>query len=525
MVQSYVRPDPGLDLQPYVERQVWIQSAGTVARFDGTQCIKAAAVSLSDRPATALRWLPYRPAPSQANAPERPIRQTAYEEPAAKSPGERIPAPQPIPSSGADAAAVPEPAQMPPVPDYSGDDGPDMMPGPGPAGPCGGCPQRCGPQCGCPSCRCCCPVAPYWVGVDTLLWWTRGMETPALVTSGPSASQPGYLNSPGTVILAGGGRILDGVQAGGGLQVGMWLNDCGTVGFQGDFLALGGDSYEFNAWSSGNPILARPFFDTAPTENQQNVELVAEPGVIAGNVNVAARTWFEMAGVDFRVYLGGCEHCWSSPCDPCTTNRSGWRLDMLLGYRYLRLQDRLDVTEGLTSVGGTEANPTSNSFYVQDGFATRDQFNGGEVGLLWTMHRNRWSLEVTPRLAFGTTHETVSINGSTVTTDSTGASTVSQGGLLALPTNIGNYSKNELAVVPQIGLTLGYQLTPRLQATFGYSFLYWSRVARAGDQIDFNVDDRNIPPPVTGGGPDPKFTFNQTSFWAQGLNFGLNYHW
>ena len=200
-------------------------------------------------------------------------------------------------------------------------------------------------------------------------------------------------------------------------------------------------------------------------------------------------------------------------------------LDMLLGYRYLRLQDRLDVTEGLTSVGGTETNPTSNSFYVQDGFATRDQFNGGEVGLLWTMHRNRWSLEVTPRIAFGTSHETVAINGSTVTTDSTGASTLSPGGLLALPTNIGNYSKNELAVVPQIGLTLGYQLTPRLQATFGYSFLYWSRVARAGDQIDFNVDDRNIPPPVAGGGPDPKFTFNQTSFWAQGLNFGLNYHW
>ena len=84
MVQSYVRPDPGLDLQPYVERQVWIQIAGTVVRFDGTQCIKAAAVSLSDRPATALRRLPYRPAAAQANAPERPIRQTAYEEPAAK---------------------------------------------------------------------------------------------------------------------------------------------------------------------------------------------------------------------------------------------------------------------------------------------------------------------------------------------------------------------------------------------------------------------------------------------------------
>jgi hypothetical protein len=531
-VEDYVRPEPGLDLQPYLQRQVWIESAGTVARFDGMPCVKAAAVTLGDRPATtALRWLPYHAAEAQNPAPERPVRQAAYEEPARQPQGERIPAPQPIPSSASDAApaAVPEPAQMLPVPDSVGDDGPDAMPGAGPEGCYGGCPQRCGPPCGggCSS-PCCCSVAPYWVDLRTLLWWTRGMETPPLVTTGTSASQIGALGLPGTTVLVGGGTLLDGMQVGGQLQAGLWLNHCGTVGMEGDFLALGGTSFHYRAWSNGTPILARPFMDTNPDPdfNGPEAEAVAVPLQAAGSVSVDARTWFETTGVDARFYLGGCERCWSSPCDPCTTIHSGWRADLLLGYRYLRLQDHLSVTEELTELADAK-NPNS-SFYVEDDFDTRDQFNGGEIGLRYTIHRNRWSLEATPRIAFGTTHEQVGINGYSVITAANGITNTYPGGLLAQTTNIGNYSKNELAVVPQIALTLGYQLTPRLQATFGYSFLYWSRVARAGNQIDIDVNDLYIPSGEThtiSGPADPKFAFNQTGYWAQGINFGLDYHW
>ena len=74
---------------------------------------------------------------------------------------------------------------------------------------------------------------------------------------------------------------------------------------------------------------------------------------------------------------------------------------MLLGYRFLQLGDRLGVTEELTSIGSAEG--SSSSFFVQDEFDTKSQFDGGEIGLLFTMNRNRWSLEVTPKIAFGTT--------------------------------------------------------------------------------------------------------------------------
>jgi hypothetical protein len=531
MLKAYVQPQPGLDLQPYVDRQVWIESAGTAIRRDGSRCIKAGAVSLGDRPATAaLHWLPYRQAEHQGDGLQQPVHQVAYEEPAAKAASERIPAPQPVPSSAnglPPGAMVPEPAVLPRPGDFAVEPGPGPMVNPGPDGPDmngDGCGPACGPACGRCCGRCGCPVTPYWVQLDALLWWTKGMEVPPLVTTDTATgTNAGTFLSPTVSILAGGGSILNDVQAGGRLQLGAWLNDCGTVGIQGDYLALGGDSYNFGAWSDGTPTLWRPFYDTNPGDLGPNAEQVAVPGVIAGSVSVDARTWFSMAGVDMRFNLGGCERCWSPPCDPCATMRGGWRADLLLGYRFLQLGDRLGVTEELTSIGTEEG--SSSSFFVQDEFDTKTQFDGGEIGLLFSMNRNRWSLELAPKIAFGTSFEKATVNGSTVATNANGVSTLSEGGLLAQATNIGNYSQNAFAVVPQFNLTLGYQLTARLEATFGYSFLYWSRVARAGDQIDFNVDDRNIatvPPP---GGPDPKFSFNQTSFWAQGLNFGLGYRW
>jgi len=78
-------------------------------------------------------------------------------------------------------------------------------------------------------------------------------------------------------------------------------------------------------------------------------------------------------------------------------------------------------------------------------------------------------------------------------------------------------------------LTLGYDLTPRLKATVGYTLLYWTNVARPGDQIDLNVDPRQFPPvnplqpPPPTATAQPAFALHTSDFWAQGLNVGLDY--
>ena len=87
---------------------------------------------------------------------------------------------------------------------------------------------------------------------------------------------------------------------------------------------------------------------------------------------------------------------------------------------------------------------------------------------------------------------------------------------------MGRYTQNDFAVIPELGVTLGYDITERLRATVGYSFIYWSRVARPGDQIDMAVNPSYIPnhgPPV--GAAYPQFEFNTTDLWIQGANVGL----
>ena len=73
--------------------------------------------------------------------------------------------------------------------------------------------------------------------------------------------------------------------------------------------------------------------------------------------------------------------------------------------------------------------------------------------------RNRWTLDVFPRIALGSTHSTADISGSTRTTTPAGVESTAVGGLLALSSNIGHYAEDNFAVVPELDLKLGFQFT------------------------------------------------------------------
>ena len=96
-------------------------------------------------------------------------------------------------------------------------------------------------------------------------------------------------------------------------------------------------------------------------------------------------------------------------------------------------------------------------------------------------------------------------------------------GLLVQSTNSGLHSRDVFAVVPELGVTVGYQLTARLRATFGYTFLYWSQVARPGDQIDLDVNPSQLTSDGLVGAPRPQFQWIGSDMWVQGMNFGLDY--
>ena len=106
-----------------------------------------------------------------------------------------------------------------------------------------------------------------------------------------------------------------------------------------------------------------------------------------------------------------------------------------------------------------------------------------------------------------------------------GSMTFFRGGLYALRSNIGRRQRDELAFVPEVGLNVGVQLTRHLKLFVGYSFLWISTVARAGEQIDPVINVSQFPirsgdgPLVGRARPAPKL--HGTDFWAQGLNFGM----
>ena len=292
------------------------------------------------------------------------------------------------------------------------------------------------------------------------------MHIPALVTTGQATDpRPGALGEPTTQILFGDLRILDSLRVGGRLQVGLWLNDCQTVGVEGEYLALGNQSDPFRDWSDGTPIISRPYFDVNPDPalHGQNVEKVAFPrgmtGAIAGSISVDPGTQFQSEGVRLRFTLCEGGNCSADPCcDPCG---SSFRRELIFGFRHMRLDDGLGIQEELTS---TNPSPPSgpSGFAVQDLFATRNDFDGCDLGLFFQSQSGRWSWEFLPKVALGNTHEIANISGSTITYNSAGTPSTSAGGFLAQPSNSGAHVHDGFAVVPELGATLAYQWTPRL---------------------------------------------------------------
>jgi hypothetical protein len=206
----------------------------------------------------------------------------------------------------------------------------------------------------------------------------------------------------------------------------------------------------------------------------------------------------------------------------------GFRVDVVGGYRYIGLLEQIQVYDVRTASVTPQV-----GYNIYDRFRTQNSFDGGELGLLGTWRQTRWWAEGLFKVAVGRTDERVAINGATEETIGGGAgvpggvTTQYAGGLLALATNIGQYKRQDFAWAPELGLTLGYRLTPHLNATAGYTFLYLSRVVRPNQVVDLTVNDTFIPGPgpAPGGEPYPRFAFSNTSYWAQGFNLGLDCRW
>jgi hypothetical protein len=370
----------------------------------------------------------------------------------------------------------------------------------------------------------------FWGSFEYLAWWIKDANVPPLATIGsPTDFIPGAIGQPGTAVLVGGDLDYD-TFSGVRFTNGMWFNDCRTRGVESSLFFLGQEQKTFTAASSGapgSPVIARPFIDAIT--GLPNSEIVAFPGIAAGAiaVNTSSRLW----GTDTNLL---CNLCCSggTSCDSCGPQR-GYRVDGLVGFRYLELREGLGIAESVTVlptapplIGGTLGNTNIVAF---DQFDTYNRFYGGQVGVRGEWWRDRLFVNTVAKVALGVNHQTFDIFGASILTPAgpfatPGApGTIVPGGLLTLPSNIGHFSRDRFSVVPELGVNVGYQLTDAISVFAGYTFLYWTNVARPGDQISPIVNSTQTPgsiiPPF--GPTAPIFQARDTDFWAQGFSFGV----
>ncbi len=339
----------------------------------------------------------------------------------------------------------------------------------------------------------------------------------------PPQTQAGVLGQPGTIVTFGDQRIDTFLRGGARINIGYNLVDGEFWAIEGHYLALGQSGTDFSESgnygvypsTSNDPIVARPFFNTQT--GLQDSALVAYPGYnlngtnvnLNGSIDVRSTSNLQSSGVLLKHLL------WID-------FTSQWRLDLVGGYRLLRADDSIAINDAFTTQGGLLA-PTT--FASSDLFAAHNTFNGGEFGFsLQKKLASRLSFSSLWKVALGNVYEKVTING--VNTISTlGTSVTTPGGFLTQPSNIGVYHRNQFGVLPEVQFNLRYDLTQNWRFVTGYTFLWLDHVQRSGSTINTSLDPAQLNGGPTTATSQPKFAFSSTGYWAQGLNFGLEYRW
>lgn len=365
----------------------------------------------------------------------------------------------------------------------------------------GGCGGACGTLCGG-------SAGDLWIDTEWLYWGATGTKLPALARAAPAGTPLNVAGIPGGVgrTVAGDRWYNDDWRNGFRLTTGLWFGALHRVGVEGDFFFLGQSRFRDTVGPDGSQILARPYFDTVrrnvdgsftPVAPFPSAQFISVPGLLAGTFTAEATSEFSGAGVTLAC----------AGCGPCQ-----WRV----GYRYLNLTDTLFTRDDLQTA--------TTRFEIEERFRVENHFHGVPVGFLWEKQGGKCFLSVKGAVSLGVTRTVVDIDGGTTLSVPGAAPQSFTGGLFALPSNIGRYTHDSFAVVPEATVRVGCQLNPSVRLYVGYNFIYWSSVVRADGVLDQRVNTSQQPNngPVTGP-LFPRFEPRTTDFLTHGAMIGMQF--
>lgn len=342
------------------------------------------------------------------------------------------------------------------------------------------------------SAYCCAPgprdAVGWWGTFDYLFLWRKARFYPPLASTGTLGE--------GGEVLFGDGPENGCCKSGFRGDFGIWIPNCfckGDLGIGTSVIVSMHDTIK--AHPQGSP-LARPYLDV--TTGLQN-SLALTNGDIAIRATNQFWTWdgylrFPYAETDY------------------------WGFDLLLGVGFIQLQDNLKVTDHRTVNGIFSSR--------RDHFTTDNNFYSGMIGFIGEFEIRCVTVNFWGKLLFGDMVESVEISGTTESTIvATGATTVTNGGFLALPTNLGDHSRHHCSVMPVLGANLNINVCGSIYFSLGYLWLYFPHVALAGEQIDLTINNTQFNGGTLTGTAAPLFDFHNTSFWVQGVSIGIGIYY
>ena len=383
---------------------------------------------------------------------------------------------------------------------------------------CSGCNEYAGPGFSCPP-----SSIGLWGRADYLIWYEKEAEViPLATTSSGFGADPGELlalSAIETEVLFGGDvgdNPLDGLR----LELGAWLDAGHTFGIMGRYFEVGDRLAEFSADQNDFGFLGIPFINTdigsgggagiGPGEDALELTVPSERnGQIAIAISGDVRNW----EVLFRRFSEG---------------GGNYRRDWLYGYRNFSFDETLTLNASTILT-----NPPPGSIIsagavstFQDQFDVENRFHGLDLGMTGHFHQGPWSMDYMAKFALGVMTSEVDINGSVTNTIPAatvgGLPSTSQliGGLFSQESNIGSHDESNFVVIPELNLNVGYGVTPNLDLTFGYTFIWVSSVARAGamdraidEGLFFDLDPLN--------GDQPRPTVDTDTYYIHGINLGI----
>lgn len=393
-----------------------------------------------------------------------------------------------------------------------------------------------------------CTVFAYWIEADYLAWFIKKNPEPVpLVTfANEDDDLPGALGQPHTRILMGKESIGMGWLQGFEISAGAPIY-C-KIGVEASYLFLPSVTKKREVTTSGepgSPNLAVPIYDTTGVLGLSGVPgetIFVLPGPLEGSPFFSGlfdlRITSFMQGAEINGVYSLADH-------------PQFSIDLLAGLRWFELKETLRFKAVTITVPGTPF--SSNASKFNDRFQTFNNYLAAQIGCKGQYNWRWLSIEGIVKGSVGTTIEELKIQGSSSTiTGTVWFTTVSSfsdtinGGIFAEPSNIGSHHNFPFAWSLETRVKSIFEITENFGIDIGYTFLWISRVLRPGKQIDRKINSTRTamaelsrettgtgpgpipfgtpgPAPAAEGASSPNAHLQESTFWAQGFNVGIQF--